>query len=38
LNRANVWVYAFDYNRAPPRRTGLTQLPFFPSVGVEFEW
>lgn len=38
FNRANVWVYAFDYNRVPPRRTGLTQLPFFPSVGVEFEW
>ena len=38
FNRSNVWVYAFDYNRAPPRRTGLSQLPFFPSVGVEFEW
>lgn len=38
LNRKNVWVYAFDYDRSPPTRSGLSQLPLFPTVGVEVEW
>jgi hypothetical protein len=37
-NRANVWVYSFDYDRAPPTRTGFSQLPILPTIGVEFEW
>jgi hypothetical protein len=37
-NRQNVWVYSFDYNRAPPTRTGFSQLPILPTIGVEFEW
>jgi len=36
FNRSNVWVYSFQYNRSPPTRTGLSQLPFFPTFGVEF--
>jgi hypothetical protein len=35
-NRTNVWVYTFDYDRSPPTRTGFSQLPFLPTVGVEF--
>ncbi|NIM49998.1 MAG: hypothetical protein GTO22_12250 [Gemmatimonadales bacterium] len=38
LNRKNVWVYAFDYDQVPPTRSGLSQLPFLPAVGVEFEF
>jgi len=37
-NRANVWVYSFDYDHAPPTRTGFSQLPILPTIGVEFEW
>ncbi len=37
-NRSNVWFYTFDYDRSPPTRTGMTQLPVFPSVGLEFSW
>ncbi len=36
FNRSNVWVYSFRYDRSPPTRTGLSQLPFFPTFGVEF--
>ncbi len=38
FNRTNVWVYSFNYNVSPPTRTGYSQLPFFPTIGVEFEW
>jgi len=38
LNRTNVWVYSFNYNVSPPTRTGYSQLPFFPTIGIEFEW
>jgi len=37
-NRSNVWVYSFDYDRAPPTRTGFSQLPILPTIGVEFEF
>jgi hypothetical protein len=37
-NRRNVWVYTFNYDRSPPTRTGLSQLPMLPTIGVEFEW
>lgn len=37
-NRTNVWVYSFDYDRAPPTRTGFSQLPILPTIGVEFEF
>ncbi len=37
-NRTNVWVYTFDFDRSPPTRTGFSQLPIFPTFGVEFEW
>jgi hypothetical protein len=36
LNRTNVWVYSFRYDESPPTRSGLSQLPFFPTFGVEF--
>jgi hypothetical protein len=37
-NRTNVWVYSFNYDVSPPTRTGFSQLPIFPTIGVEFEW
>lgn len=37
-NRRNVFVYRFDYRATPPTRTGLTQLPLLPTLGVEFEF
>jgi len=37
-NRSNVWFYTFDYDRSPPTRTGMTQLPVFPTIGLEFSW
>ncbi|MDJ0766968.1 MAG: TonB-dependent receptor, partial [Myxococcota bacterium] len=37
-NRTNVWVYSFNYDRAPPTRTGFSQLPILPTIGVEFEF
>jgi len=36
FNRSNVWVYAFDFDRSPATRSGISQLPFFPTIGVEF--
>lgn len=38
FNRTNVWVYTFDFERAPPTRTGFSQLPIIPTIGVDFEW
>lgn len=38
FNRTNVWVYAFEFDRSPPTRSGLSQLPFFPTAGVAFEF
>ncbi len=37
-NRRNVFVYRFEYDAAPPTRSGYTQLPLLPTVGLEFEW
>ncbi len=37
-NRQNVFMYAFDYDTSPPTRTGGSQVPFFPTFGVEFKW
>jgi outer membrane receptor protein involved in Fe transport len=37
-DRRNVWFYIFEYDRSPPVRRGYSQLPIFPTFGVEFEW
>jgi TonB dependent receptor-like, beta-barrel/Carboxypeptidase regulatory-like domain/TonB-dependent Receptor Plug Domain len=34
-NRQNVFLYFFDYGVTPPTRTGVSQLPFLPSFGIE---
>jgi hypothetical protein len=34
-NRRNVFLYFFDYGVSPPTRTGVSQLPFLPTFGVE---
>ncbi len=34
-NRRNVFLYLFDYGNAPPTRTGVSQLPFLPTLGLE---
>jgi hypothetical protein len=34
-NRRNVFLYFFDYGNVPPTRTGLSQLPFLPTFGLE---
>ena len=38
FNRTNVWVFTFDFDRAPPTRSGFSQLPILPTIGVNFEW
>jgi hypothetical protein len=38
LNRRNVFLYAFEFDQTPPTRTTVTQLPFIPTFGVEFEF
>ncbi|MFQ5549672.1 MAG: TonB-dependent receptor plug domain-containing protein [Gemmatimonadales bacterium] len=37
-NRRNVFLYFFDFARSPVTRTGVSQLPFLPTFGVEFDW
>jgi outer membrane receptor protein involved in Fe transport len=37
-NRKNVFLYFFDYGRAPPTRTGVSQLPLLPTFGIEFSF
>lgn len=37
-NRRNVFAYQFDYASVPPTRSGWTQLPILPTIGVEFQW
>ena len=37
-NRKNVFVYTFDYDRPPPIRKGISQIPLVPTFGVEFQW
>lgn len=34
-NRRNVFVYFFDYGSVPPTRTGISQLPLLPTLGLE---
>lgn len=36
--RRNVFLYVFDYGSRPPTRSGVAQVPLFPSFGVEFKW
>lgn len=35
-NRMNPFLYVFDYDAAPPTRTGVSQIPLLPMFGVEF--
>jgi hypothetical protein len=35
-NRKNPFLYVFDFDQAPPTRTGVSQIPFLPTFGVEF--
>jgi hypothetical protein len=35
-NRRNVFVYTFDYSTVPATRSGFSQLPILPSLGLEF--
>jgi hypothetical protein len=37
-NRKNVFLYFFDYGESPPTRTGVSQIPFLPTFGVEFHF
>jgi len=37
-NRQNVFLYFFDYLDTPPTRTGVSQLPFLPTFGMEIRW
>jgi len=37
-NRQNVFAYTYDFGSVPPVRSGWSQLPVVPTVGVEFEW
>lgn len=37
-NRGNVFFYIFDYTSSPGTRQGVSQLPFIPSFGLEFEF
>jgi len=37
-NAHNVFMYDFNYEASPPTRTAYSQIPFFPSIGVTFEW
>ncbi len=37
-NRQNVFLYFFDFTESPVTRTGISQLPLLPTVGVEFRW
>ena len=34
-NRKNVLFYFFDYDAAPPTRSGVSMIPFLPTLGVE---
>jgi hypothetical protein len=37
-NRKNVFMYVFEYDTLPATRSGATQVPLFPTFGVEFKW
>jgi hypothetical protein len=34
-NRRNVLFYFYDYNRAPPTRSGFSMFPILPAAGIE---
>ncbi|MBI3982125.1 MAG: TonB-dependent receptor [Gemmatimonadetes bacterium] len=34
-NRRNAFLYYFDFDDVPPTRTGVSQLPFLPTFGIE---
>ena len=34
-NRKNVLFYFFEYDRDPPRRSGISMFPFLPTIGLE---
>lgn len=37
-NRRNVLFYFYDYNRAPPVRSGFSMFPLLPAIGVEISF
>lgn len=37
-NARNVFTYVFDYVANPPTRTGFTQFPLLPTLGVTISW
>ncbi len=37
-NRQNVFIYVFDYGSRPATRAGASQVPLFPTFGIEFKW
>jgi hypothetical protein len=37
-NAHNVFMYDFNYEASPPKRTAYSQIPFFPSIGVTITW
>jgi hypothetical protein len=37
-NVKNVFLYVFDYTKAPPTRQAISQFPFLPSAGVSFQF
>ncbi len=34
-NQKNVLFYFFDYGASPPKRTGVSMIPFLPTIGFE---
>jgi hypothetical protein len=38
INRKNVFMYFDNFDPRPPERRGVSQLPIFPSFGIEFAW
>ncbi len=37
-NRKNAFIYFFDFESAPPTRTGVSQLPLLPTFGLEIHF
>jgi hypothetical protein len=37
-NAKNVFLYVFDYAKAPPTRQAISQFPFLPSAGLTIEF
>ena len=34
-NQKNVLFYFFDYHASPPKRQGVSMIPFLPTIGFE---